>query len=432
MNNFTDMRSLISALAISMNLINPDMQHHHEQTAYMAFQIGSEMGLKGKELNLVVYSALLHDIGAVVSSRPETIEEIEAHAHEIAAVGAHMLRDLEGFEKIAHIIELNQNSYCDNLRILGAMSCGEACMDIAQAIHLADVITTLIKYDVPILSQVKRIKEIVESCRGTEFSSKVLDAFERCSQKEYLWMDVALNPSFLLIFTGNIREVSLDETVRLTRLMSRIIDYRSSFTAMHSAGVAASATKLAELVGMGEDECKMMTIAGYLHDVGKLRVPNSILDKPGRLTEEEFNIIKEHPYYTRWILMSVNGFEKIADWAGFHHEKLNGKGYPFHLGAEDLDTGSRIMAVADIFSAITEVRPYRDGMDHDTAMKVMWSNVENGTLDGDLVKLLEDNYLVVDEAREKESREAGARYFKSLEMRRQHIANRTSSAAVNQ
>jgi HD-GYP domain-containing protein (c-di-GMP phosphodiesterase class II) len=201
---------------------------------------------------------------------------------------------------------------------------------------------------------------------------------------------------------------------------------------MHSAGVAASATKLAELVGMGEDECKMMTIAGYLHDVGKLRVPNSILDKPGRLTEEEFNIIKEHPYYTRWILMSVNGFEKIADWAGFHHEKLNGKGYPFHLGAEDLDTGSRIMAVADIFSAITEVRPYRDGMDHDAAMKVMWSNVENGTLDGDLVKLLEDNYLVVDEAREKESREAGARYFKSLEMRRQHIANRTSSAAVNQ
>ena len=100
------------------------------------------------------------------------------------------------------------------------------------------------------------------------------------------------------------------------------------------AGVAAAARKLAELSGMNETDCKKMAIAGYLHDVGKLRVPNSILEKPGKLTDEEFNIIKEHTYYTRWILKDVDGFEKIANWAAFHHEKLNGKGYPFHLTGE--------------------------------------------------------------------------------------------------
>ena len=415
--HFTNMRDLISALAISMNLINPDMQHHHEQTAYLAYQIGYEMGLRDQNLNNAVYAALLHDIGTVVSPEPLKLEEIEAHRHEVAAVGANMLRDLEEFSVIAQIIGINQNSYQDNLRILGKQGCEETCMGVSQAVHLADVVASLLEYNVPILNQVKRICELVERGRGTEFSPKALDAFYRCAEREFMWMDVALNPSFLLIFTGKIREVSLDEAVTLTKLMSRIIDYRSSFTAMHSAGVAASARIIAKLTGMGEDDCKMITIAGYLHDVGKLRVPNSILEKPGKLTDEEFNIIKEHPYYTRWILKDIEGFEQIANWAGFHHEKLNGRGYPFHFGEEWLDQGSRIMAVADIFSAITEVRPYRDGMDREHAMSVMWSNVENGTLDKDLVQLLEAHYEEIDAERERESREAGSRYFRSLEAR---------------
>lgn len=184
---------------------------------------------------------------------------------------------------------------------------------------------------------------------------------------------------------------------------------------MHSAGVAASARAIASISGMTGDECKEITIAGYLHDIGKLRVPNSILDKPGKLSEEEFNIIKEHPYYTRWILKDIEGFEQIANWAGYHHEKLNGKGYPFHFGADWLDKGSRILAVADIFSAITEVRPYRTGMNREQAMSVMWSDVENGTLDRDLVQLLEDHYEEIDSERERESRDAGSRYFQSLE-----------------
>ena len=415
--HFTNMRDLISAFAISMNLINPAMQHHHEQTAYLAYHIGREMGLRGEDLNNTVYAALLHDIGSVVSPEPQGLEEIEAHRHEVAAVGAHMLRDLEGFSTVAEIIGINQNSYLDNLRILGEKHCCSTCMDISQAIHLADAVTSLFVYNVPVLNQVRRICDTVEQGRGTEFSPRALEAFSRCAGREYLWLDVALNPSFLLIFTGSIRSLSLDETVKLTRLMSRIIDYRSAFTAMHSAGVAASARALAELAGMSGEECKMITIAGYLHDVGKLRVPNSILDKPGRLTDEEFNVIKEHPYYTRWILMDIEGFSQIADWAGFHHEKLNGRGYPFHLDAQGLDLGARIMAVADIFSAITEVRPYRAGMNREEAMRVMRGNVENGTLDGALVELLDAHYEQIDGQRERESREAGSRYFKSLEMR---------------
>ena len=414
MGNFTNIRSLLGALAKSMNLVNPDMEHHHEQTAYLAYQIGYMMGLRGEDLHYTIFAALMHDIGSVLSPAPQSLEEIEQNKKEVAKIGAVMIRDLDQFRRIADIIEVVQNSYLENKENLGE----GVTLDISQAVHVADAVATIVQDKGPVLNQVKMIVAAVENQRGTEFSPKAVDAFVEVSKREFMWMDLVLNPQFLLIFTGKMHDVSLDQTLVFTRFMSRIIDFRSPFTAMHSAGVAASAYALAKHAGMNEEECKMMKIAGYLHDVGKLRVPNEILEKPGKLTEEEFNIIKEHPYYTRLILMNVEGFEQIANWAGYHHEKLNGKGYPFHWEADQLDTGSRIMAVADIFSAITEVRPYREGMKREQALDVMRENVRNGSICGKIEALLEEHYEEIDAIREKESREVGKRYYQSLEARR--------------
>lgn len=418
MTKFTTVRSLLSALAKAMNLINPDMENHHQETAYLAYQIGMEMGLHTEDLHLIASAALLHDVGTIVMPQRENLAEIESHRREIAHIGAEMIRDLEPFEMIANIIELCQNGWRENVEFAKTKACSRAvhgnieqCIDVAECIHLADVISALWDEEGEILNQVPMIREAVEAGRGTEFSDKAVDDFQRVSQREFVWMDFVLNPTFLMFFTGDMHDLSLEETVELTQLMSRIIDFRSSFTAMHSAGVAASAKELARLAGMNEKDCMKMEIAGNLHDVGKLRVPNEILEKPGKLTEEEFNKIKEHPYYTRLILMDIEGFEEIADWAGFHHEKLNGRGYPFHFDSGFLSLGSRIMTVADIFSAITEERPYRKPMSREQAMKVMWENVERGEICRDIVQLLEDNYDAVNDARKKKSQEAGARYF---------------------
>lgn len=412
---FTNMRSLITALAKAMNLINPNMQHHHEQAAYISYQIGYEMGLRRDDLNKAVYAALLHDIGAVIFPEQPTVERIEENEKEIALLGSKLIRDLEGFEEIADIIEICQNTYLEDREIIGKYkSSYEACMDIAQTVHIADFVTSTMDPGKRILNQVKLIDAAVKAGLGTEFSPKAVDACLRVSTREYKWLDAAHNPSFLLIFTGTIRDVSLEETVRLTKFISRIIDFRSSFTAMHSAGVAASARELARLAGMTAEECMMMEIAGNLHDIGKLVVPNEILEKPGRLTEEEFGIVKEHPYYTRLILKDVEGFERIANWAGYHHEKLNGNGYPFHCDEGRLDLGARIMAVADIFSAITEVRPYRKGMSKAQALDVLKGSVERGEICGCVVNLLEEHFDEVDQIRESESRVAGQRYYQSL------------------
>lgn len=417
---FTTVRSLLNALAKAMNLIDPTIENHHQETAYLAYQIGVEMGLETESLHVIVVSALLHDVGTIVMPLKDSLEEYEEHRREIARIGADMIRDLEPFDRFAGIIELCQNSYLENMRFAETGPCKEKlcsgvkidqCIEVADVIHMADIISALWDEDADILNQIPRIREAVERGRGTEFSVRAVDAFHRMSKREFIWMDFALNPMFLSFFIGDMHDVSLEQAVVLTQLMSRIIDFRSSFTAMHSAGVAASAKALAKLAGMSDEDCMKMEIAGNLHDVGKLRVPNEILEKPGKLTDEEFNKVKEHPYYTRLILMDVEGFEEIADWAGFHHEKLNGRGYPFHLDGGFLSLGSRIMTVADIFSAITEERPYRKPMSREQAMRVMWENVERGEICREIVKLLDENYDTVNEVRMKRSQEAGARYF---------------------
>jgi HD-GYP domain-containing protein (c-di-GMP phosphodiesterase class II) len=290
----------------------------------------------------------------------------------------------------------------------------KAPQQIAQIVHLADAVSLLLDDSLPVLNQVGQIRAMIHSSNEEEFSPEVLAAFDDLCEHESVWMDLMYRPQFFLDLITDNRWISLDETVKQTQFMSKIIDFRSPFTAMHSAGVAATATALAELAGMSEDECKMMRIAGYLHDIGKLRIPDEILEKPGKLTDEEFNVMKEHAYYTWIILKDVKGFEQITSWAALHHEKLNGTGYPFHLSDSELPLGSRIMTVADIFSALAEDRPYRKSMEKEKVIDILRGDAEKGLLSASIVRLLTDNYEPINKRRASESRSASRKYQEIL------------------
>jgi HD-GYP domain-containing protein (c-di-GMP phosphodiesterase class II) len=265
-----------------------------------------------------------------------------------------------------------------------------------------------------VLNQVSCIKDAVNKATSV-FCPEVLRAFERIAGREYVWMDLLYRPQRFLEYDSGDIGVSLDQAVSMTGFVSKIIDFRSPFTAMHSAGVAATAVCLAQRVGMSEDECKMMRIAGNLHDIGKLKIPNYILEKPGKLTDQEFNVMKEHTYYTYVLLKDIQGFEQIAQWAAFHHEKFNGGGYPFHLGQNEISLGSRIMAVADIFSAITEDRPYRKGMEKEKAIQILRGDAEKGLISATIVELLVNSFDEINRVREEESRTASKSYQQSLQ-----------------
>jgi HD-GYP domain-containing protein (c-di-GMP phosphodiesterase class II) len=248
---------------------------------------------------------------------------------------------------------------------------------------------------------------------GSIFEPGFVDALFELSTKEYIWLDlISGSPVKMIPDIGlfNILVLYIDDIVDLAFIFSQIIDFRSSFTARHSAGVAKTAERFAQLVGFSPYERKMMLVAGYLHDLGKLAINNEVLEKPEKLNDFEFNEIRAHTYYTYHLLAPIEQLNTINTWASYHHEKLNGEGYPFHIKGENLSLGSRIMAVSDVFTAITENRPYRKSMEDDRAKKVLNGMVTNGSLDGTLVSILTDNFRTINELRENAQNEASERY----------------------
>lgn len=215
------------------------------------------------------------------------------------------------------------------------------------------------------------------------------------SHTEEFWLDLVSPRLYsLLLNEGPFRKIELDflDISLISELFRNIIDFRSRFTSTHSAGVAASACMLSRFFGLTETEIKLMEVAGNLHDIGKLAISNSILDKPGKLTKEEMAVMKSHTYYTYFMIITIGGLQQIAEWAAYHHERLDGSGYPFHCTEAGLNTGARILMVADIFTALAEDRPYRKGMSKDGIIQIMKQFSDRSLLDTRIINLLFENY----------------------------------------
>nr|WP_315904976.1 HD domain-containing phosphohydrolase [Vibrio fluvialis] len=131
-----------------------------------------------------------------------------------------------------------------------------------------------------------------------------------------------------------------------------------------------------------------MKLPGLLHDLGKLNIPDDILDKPGPLDEYERAVMSRHSYETYEILRNIEGLGEVARWAAFHHEGINGVGYPFHPRERELSTEARIIAVADVFQALVQDRPYREGMSQDGVLTLLSGMVDAGKLDSGIVDLV--------------------------------------------
>lgn len=152
---------------------------------------------------------------------------------------------------------------------------------------------------------------------------------------------------------------------------AQIIDAKSPFTFQHSEGVADVAVAISEHMGFGREELRDQRRAGLLHDIGKLGISNSILDKGSSLTGEEFAKIKTHPRLSYEILSRAPPFESIVERAANHHEKLDGSGYPRGLAGEDLDLPSRVLTVADIYDALSQARPYREALPKEKVIAIL-------------------------------------------------------------
>jgi putative nucleotidyltransferase with HDIG domain len=187
--------------------------------------------------------------------------------------------------------------------------------------------------------------------------------------------------------THGIQVMRAAEVDRLCEAFADVVDAKSPFTYRHSVGVAEVASQIAEELDLPPDRCTLVRRAALLHDLGKLGVPNTILDKTTHLTPEEWKVVVEHPRLSREILARIRSFQEIAVIAGAHHERLDGTGYPDKLQGPQLCLEARLIAVADFYRALTEDRPYRVGMPHEDAIAIL--RQQGGALDAECIDALD-------------------------------------------
>ncbi len=410
---------LVLSISNVVDLMSSDVQEHHARVACASLAIAQEMHLKKEDINNLVLAALLHDIGIISSEeRSKALtcdsDNIDDHANK----GWMLLRGFRHLRDVSKIVHHHHAwwSRSEESADIGKLPNFKGQVKLASNIlHLADHINILI--DDPSTEVLVRVDTIVKTIvqqSGKQFSPSVVEAFIRQSKRDTFWLDlVSPHISHKLVTIVSNQDVGLDgkDLHDFARLMARIIDFRCSFTATHSSSVAHVGATLASLAGLPQDECDKVMLAGYLHDIGKLSVSREILEKSASLTGSEYSKMRAHVYYTRHVLEHVTGLEDVITWASQHHERLDGSGYPDGCTEGQLSLGSRIVAVADVFAALSETRPYRPRLTRHEVIACLRSLVEKMALDAGLVNLIVDNFDTMEHQRLQACNDIAAKYY---------------------
>lgn len=399
-----DITGLLGACSYALDCVEAELTHvttyHGKRVAYMSVCIAKCFGVEKDALQDLTACALLHDNALTQYIHEEFHNEVTPEAVEgitVGQLGSHCIYGEKNLEKYPFKTDMTGVILYHHENADGSGPFAKKWMEtplFARIIHLCDILDVFCQaseFD-------HRVWELagayLEKQRGKMFDEECVDAFFKCfSENDFMKLgEKNLEKHLWEMVSREKMELSFEQIQDLAGLFAKIIDYKSPFTSSHSLGVASCAAKVTEAMGYDEDTVQKMYLAGALHDIGKVVIGNEILEKPGRLTEEEFARMKNHAGCTYMILSRAEGLEDIRDWAAFHHEKLDGSGYPFGKTGEELNTQERIMACVDIYQALTEERPYKQGMSHEKACGILEDMVQKGWIDAEVTACIKKIY----------------------------------------
>jgi putative nucleotidyltransferase with HDIG domain len=393
---YVDIHNAITALGCALDFVGVDEVRHGKRVAFMARAIAEHLAWPKTECLSILYAGMLHDCGVsrVHEHRrlTETLEWDGAEDHCVR--GAEYLSTCQPVAHLATEIRYHHTRWEKLLE----MPVDHRIRLRANLLFLADRVDVLqapFLKSASILTEYQGIIARIKMLSSTLFAPELVDAFVAIADVEAFWL--AMEPEYL---DEDLRDIGsqipaamldIHELKELAKLFSRVVDAKTPYTDEHSQRVAHIARQLAVDFGVEGYELEQVEIAGLLHDIGKLRVSEDIIDKHGSLTPAERAIMHRHSYDTFRILQRVFSDSKIPIWAGFHHETLNGEGYPFKSDHNELDLECRIIAVADIFQALAQERPYRQTMSLDYIIDNIQTRVTAGELDAAVVAKLTEN-----------------------------------------
>jgi HD-GYP domain-containing protein (c-di-GMP phosphodiesterase class II) len=410
---------LLAALSTALDLTEGQMPGHALRTCYLAMRLADHLGLPAADREALFFASFLKDAGcssnAAAVTRIFGADDIELKKRQattessILAYVAFTIRSLPSSEplplRLRRLISIGVRGRRE-LRQLEQIRCergaaiarkagfdarvADAILDLHEhwdgggeprglrgpAIHpLARILAASQGLDLFVQAGGRaRGREVIAERSGTWYDPDIAGALlesiaggvlEELDAPDLVGRTMSLEPG------GQIRTSDDEDIDRIAGAFADIVDAKSPFTGSHSQRVAEIAGTVATRLGLPIAAVVDVRRAGLLHDLGKLGVPNMILDKPGRLDASELEVIRRHPELTLRILAPVPTFTEVAELAACHHERLDGRGYFRGLAAPDLAIGARVVAVADVFEALTADRPYREAMSSEQAFEIM-------------------------------------------------------------
>lgn len=387
----------IIALTDALDLVGIDEVFHGKRVAIMAHAIAEAMDWPPEERMQILQAGMLHDCGVSRTNEHNCLTaEMEWSGAEIHCLcGESYLLACPPLAHFAPLIRWHHTRWHDmplelpeTIRLQSNLIFLADRIDVLQAPYLSGSNAQQSK----ILVAYPQIIAQIEALSGSLFAPELVAACRRAAGNEAFWL--SQESAYLdeeLERLGNANgeaPLAMEVTLDLARLFARVVDAKSEFTREHSLGVAKLARYLASLYPECSEHLDMVEAAGLLHDLGKLRLPDAILDKPGPLTADERAQVKRHAYDSFRILDRVFPDTPIPHWAGQHHEELHGHGYPFHLQGAKLDLEARIIAVADVFQALSQNRPYRGRLAAEAVFAQLQEFVANDKLDAAIVDMV--------------------------------------------
>ena len=422
-----DLSDVMAALSLALDLVEGQPEGHSVRSAILGMRIGRDLGLNDSDLSDLFYALLMKDLGCssnaakmcflfgaddrltkgnikTVNWRNMPQQLMFAIKH--VAPGQPWLTRMKRLLGIAvagqragkELIQIRCERGAKIARLIGL---SEAT---AIAIHCLDEHFDggghpegLVGDEIPLLARImglaqtaevfhrehglEAMRDMARNRRKTWFDPQLVDLLLAIKDEDDIWRQIKDNPrQHIAQYEPESRTLIADDEQldNIALGFAQVIDAKSPWTFRHSTGVSEIAAGIAEVMGYSAHEARDLRRAGLLHDIGKLGVSNTILDKPGKLTPEEIAEMRKHTNYTLRILKRVSGFSDLAELAASHHERLDGKGYHRGIDAPRMSQPMRILCVADMYEALAARRPYREDLTEEQVMSILTKHSPDG------------------------------------------------------
>ena len=388
------LKQMILIIHRTINSVDKRLLNHGEQVAYIMLNLLKAEGSYSEEEILEICAiSVFHDIGAYkVAERDKLVEIDTVSPFDHAVYGALFIKYFSPLSNWYNVVLTHHFTfkYFKNRQM--NVICKEGLL-----LNFADYL------DRVFLNKNDLTKEYIKE-HQENYLKEHIDLFVEADRK-FDFISNLLNGSYQKELESffETKILTREEVLSYSKMLAYSIDFRSEATVKHTILVEAISYQIGKLYGLDEEYLNKIKVASALHDIGKIGIPVDILEKPGKLTNEEFEIMKSHTIIGYNILSDLN-IDDIRDIGTLHHEKLDGSGYPFGLKNEELTVEIRIMVIGDIISALLGVRSYKGEFEKDKVIRILEDMVKSNKLDSKIVELFINNYdYIIDEAQNESS-----------------------------